>query len=156
MEWLMRETCRHAEGPRAQHLKWVQQSKIPDGDRAVREDRILAQCMELAVTYDCLNVMNLASFEVIARRRQLLAEAHIHNPSSPNYEGALYFMGDGERPGGALVAPSLALHVSEKLKVEAAISKEKRKAAEARTLAPGPKRKGKEKGEGEGKAAEDG
>jgi hypothetical protein len=56
-------------------------------------------------------------------------------------------MGVPDRRGGALLAPSLSLHVATKLWDEAAIAKERRKASEARsdnrTLQPPFKPKGK-------------
>ena len=64
-----------AESNFAQHLAWVQQSKIPEGSRAVYEDEALAQILDVAICYDCLCVSNLASFELLVRRRQLIADA---------------------------------------------------------------------------------
>jgi hypothetical protein len=148
--WNVREICKMAEGPRAQHTMWVRGAKIPDGDRAIFEDEVLASMMEMAVTYDGLNIANLASFELLCRRRQLLAEAHVHNPGAPSYSGSEYYMGLGLRPGAAVVSPMLTQHVSEKMKSDSMILKERRKADETRSLAM-PRRKGKGKGEGEDK-----
>eukprot|EP00439_Symbiodinium_sp_Y106_P059155 s3068_g8.t1 len=99
-----------AESCYAQHLSWVQQSRIPEGDRAIFEDEILSQVLDLAIRYDSLNVVNLASFEMIVRRKQLLAEARVGNPNAPSYEAADYFMGRRYRPGGGIVVPSLTEH----------------------------------------------
>lgn len=142
--WVAREVARVAEGPRSQHGLWVRGSRIPDGDRAIHEDLVLATMFETSVFYDCLNVANLATMEVLCRRRQLLAEAHSANPAAPSYEGGDYFLGTGSRPGGAIVAPSLTSFVSERLRADAAILKEKRKLAEARNLrtAAAPKKGG--------------
>ena len=110
---------------------------------------MLSTVLELAIWYDCLNATNLACMEVLRRRRQLLAEAHAANPAAPTYEGGDYFMGTGLRPGGAIVAPTLTALVSDRLRAEAAILKEKRKLTESRTLRPGaapPKKKGDGKG----------
>ena len=43
-----------AESCYAQHLSWVAQSKIPEGDRAIHEDEVLAKVRDAAVTYDGL------------------------------------------------------------------------------------------------------
>ena len=99
---------------------------------------MLATVLEQAVTYDCLNVANLACMETLCRRRQLLAEAHVHNPGAPSYEGSEYFLGSGGRPGSALVAPTLANYVSERLRADAAVLKERRKLAEEKPGAPRP------------------
>lgn len=147
-QWVVREIGRTAEGPREQPALWVRNARIPDGDRAIYEDLVLALILETAVCYDCLNVVNLASMEILCRKRQLLAEAHAANPAAPSYEGGDYFLGTGLRAGGAIVAPSLSAFVSDKLKADAAILKEKRKLAEARNLRPttAPKQKGGGKG----------
>ncbi len=99
----------------AQHLAWVQQSRIPDGDRAVYEDEVLSKMLDTAIRYDCLNVMNLASFEILVRRKQLLAEAHVANPNAPTYVAADYFMGSRYRPGGGIVVPALTQQVAHQI-----------------------------------------
>ena len=66
-----------AESSYAQHLAWSQQTKILEGSRALYEDETLSHILDTAITYDCLCVPNLACFELLVRRKQLLAEAHI-------------------------------------------------------------------------------
>lgn len=88
--------------------------------------------MDTAICYDCLQVSNLASFELLVRRKQLLAEAHSHNPAAPSYEGADYWMGNKYKHGGAIVVPSLTEHVSKKLQADSQILKERRKLEEAK------------------------
>ena len=148
-QWVVREISRLAEGPRAQHSLWLRGSKIPDGDRAGYEDAVLAQILETAVTYDALSVVNLACMELLVRRRQLLAEAHVGNPSAPSYEGGEYFLGAGRTAAGAVIAPALTNHVAEKMRADASIQKERRKLAETRTL-PSPKKPAKGAGRGGG------
>lgn len=131
-----------AESAFAQHLGWVSQSRIPDGDRAIYENEVLSRCIDLAISYDALNIANLASFELLVRRKQLLAEAHAYNPSAPSYEGADHFLGTSYRPGGAIVVPELTEHVSRKLHQESQILKEKRKQAEYKDSKGKPKGKG--------------
>ena len=126
-----------AESCYAQHLSWVQQSRIPEGDRAIFEDEILSQVLDLAIRYDSLNVVNLASFEMIVRRKQLLAEARVGNPNAPSYEAADYFMGRRYRPGGGIVVPSLTEHVFRRMHEESQIQKEKRKMLEAKSAGKG-------------------
>ena len=65
-----------AESTYGQHLAWRQQSRIPEGSRAVYEDEPLSHILDTAVTYDCLSVPNLACFELVVRCKQLIAEAH--------------------------------------------------------------------------------
>ena len=121
-----------AESSYGQHLAWVQQARIPDGSRAIYEDEVLSQILDTAICYDCLQVSNLASFELLVRRKQLLAEAHSYNPASPSFEGADYWMGNKFKHGGAIVVPSLTEHVSKKLQADSQILKERRKLEEAK------------------------
>ena len=119
-----------AESAFSQDLGWVAQSKIPEGDRAIHENEVLSRALDLAVTYDSLNIANLASFELIVRRKQLLAEAHSYSPGQPSYEGADHFLGTSYRPGGAIVVPELTKHVAERMHQESQVLKEKRKQME--------------------------
>ena len=119
-----------AESCLAQHTMWVSQSGIPSGDRAIWEDDVLSRILDLAVKFDGLNVSNLASFELLVRRRQLIAEAHAYSPGAPTYEAADHFLQVGHRPGGAIVVPTLTKHVAEKLHQEGQILKERRKLRE--------------------------
>lgn len=138
----MRGVTSVSESSYSQHLAWVQQSRIPDGSRAIYEDETLAKILDIAITYDSLNISNLASFELLCRRRQLIGEAHSYNPSSPSYQGADFWLGDKYKHGGAIVVPALSDHVSKKLQAESAILKERRKLEEAKAKGKGAPKSG--------------
>lgn len=121
-----------SESAYAQHLAWVQQARIPEGSRAIFEDEVLAQMLDVAVSFDCLNVANLASFELLVRRRQLIADAHSLNPSAPSYDGADYYLGSRYKHGGGIIVPALTEHVSKRLQADSQILKERRKLEEAK------------------------
>ena len=72
---------------------------------AIHEDEVIARAIDLAVSYDALNICNLASFELLIRRRQLLADR------APSYKGSNHYMGTTYPPGGAIVVPELVKHV---------------------------------------------
>ena len=131
MEYL-RAVSDVAESCYGQHLAWVQTSRIPEGDRSVYENETLSRCLDLAIKYDGLNIVNLASFELLIRRKQLIAEAHALNPSAPSYEGSDHYMGVKHRPGGGIVVPSLSEYVAKRLHEESQVMKEKRKLKEAK------------------------
>ena len=133
-----------AESCFSQHLAWVSQSRIPEGDRAIHENEVLSRILDTALVYDALNVSNLACMELVVRRKQLLAEAHSYNPMAPSYEGADHYMGTAYRPGGAIVTPELTEYVARKMQQESSILKERRKLSEA-TGSKG-KRQGQSKG----------
>ena len=140
--WLCEAMVKTGGGPIARSVRWAREAEVPSGDRSRHEHAILSRILEYGVTYDMLNVANLASFEVVARRLQLIEEAHVDNPGAPQYISSEHYMGVRERKGGALLAPSLSLHVAGRMRDEAAIAKERRKANESRPesrVLPGPK-----------------
>ena len=116
----------------ARHHRWVKESGVKPNDRSEYEHNVLFKALDAAVTTDRLNIKNLLVAEILLRRKQLLEESIAENPDNPSFEGAEYYMGTEERPGGALVAPGLKKHVAEQFAKEAAILKEKRKAREAK------------------------
>ena len=69
---------------------------------------------------------------MIIRRKHLLAEAHVGNPSAPSYEASDYCMGRRYRPGGGIVVPALSEHVAKRMHEDSQIQKEKRKLAESK------------------------
>ncbi len=156
-KWLGANILRSAPGPIARHHRWIKDADIPFTDRSRFEHHVLSEVLERAVTYDCLQVSNPASFEIVSRRLQHIEQAHIENPNAADYSGAEFFMGSAERKGGALVAPALALHVASEFRDEASIAKEQRKAREHRgqmSSAPpaaGPNAPAPPKGKGKGK-----
>eukprot|EP00438_Fugacium_kawagutii_P019085 Skav234713 [mRNA] locus=scaffold634:71989:73248:+ [translate_table: standard] len=139
----LRAVSELSESCYGQHLNWVQNSKIPEGDRSVHENETISRAIDLAVRYDCLNLANLASFELLVRRKQLIADAHAVSPGAPSYEGSDYYMGVRHRPGGGIIVPSLQEHVARRMHEESQIQKEKRKLRESKDSAKGP---GKGKG----------
>eukprot|EP00438_Fugacium_kawagutii_P035321 Skav206911 [mRNA] locus=scaffold808:332320:333552:+ [translate_table: standard] len=130
-----------AESATAQHHMWVGSSKIPDGDRSIHEDEVLARIFDAAICYDCLNISNLSCMELVCRRRQLIAEAHSHSPAAPSYVGVEHFLGQTYKAGGGVVVPSLSDYVSKQLHAQAQIMKEKRKMSEAKGVGKGGKDK---------------
>lgn len=117
-----------SESANAQHHMWVSSSRIPEGDRSIHEDEILARIIDTAVCYDALNVASLACMELVCRRRQLLAEAHSLNPASPCYMGAEHFLGQTYKAGGCIVTPVLAEHVAKRLQQQSQIWKQESQA----------------------------
>ena len=96
---------------------------------------------------DQLNAPNLVCMEIIARRAQLIKEAHVLDPQQPSYDAADLWMGTGKRAGGALISRALAKHVATRASEQTATQKERRKAREERKLG---RQKKPPKGEGKG------
>ena len=99
--------------------------------RAVVDLRALADVIEMAGTYDQLNLAALASFELIGRRWQLILSAHSRCPTSPDYEGMEHFEGLEKKKFG--IAPVSQEHVARKLRDESEIEKQRSKARGLRT-----------------------
>ena len=116
----------------------------------MHEHQLLSRAVDFAVMYDGLNAPNLGCIEVLIRRMQLLESAHLDDPKAPNYEGGDLFMGHGDRPGGVLIAPDLRTHVATRLRDDASVRKEQRKAKEERRLARGGREGGRGRGRGGG------
>ena len=74
---------------------------------SIHEDEVLARVLDTAIMYDEFNIANLAAFELIVRRKQRMAEAHVNNPAVPVYDGADHFWGTTYRSGGAIVVLAL-------------------------------------------------
>ncbi|CAK0853814.1 unnamed protein product [Prorocentrum cordatum] len=126
--WLCRFIRDQGQVPRTRTDKWMRDAHVPDNDRVKHEHGSLMEILEYALTYDQLDVSSLASFEILARRVQLLEEAYTSNPKAPRFEGGQHFQGLGRRVAAA--APMRTSHVAGQLQGEAQIQKERRKARE--------------------------
>ena len=116
--------------PSTFHEHWVRTSDLGKGDRSVYEHECLSRILESMVVIDQLNAPALQSSELVARRLQVIREAHRISPGQPDYSAADVMMGWKYRKSGAGIDTSLAAHVATELKNEAAIAKESRKARE--------------------------
>ena len=132
----------------ADHTRWAAESGLRAHDRSIYEDEVLATALQLAVTVDGLNILNSSCFELIGRRRQLLADVHAEDPQNPRWDGWEHYLGIEDRTGGSNISPSLRAHVASELGKVTAIQKEKRKAREAKV--PSGKKKGGGKGGADG------
>ena len=116
--------------PTSYHEFWIRTADIPKGDRSVYEHECLSRIFESMICVDQLNPSGLQSVELVVRRMQVIREAHRISPSAPDYSAADHFMGWKFKKQAQGVDASLAAHVANELKTEAAIAKEARKARE--------------------------
>ncbi len=93
----------------------------------------------------------LESFELLARRAQVIESAHSFSAANPDYSHAEDMMGWGIQKGGALVSPALTRFAASKAAERSSILKEKRKFAEEMRLRKPASGKGAEKGAGAGR-----
>lgn len=135
--------------PTTFHEHWVRTADLAKGDRSVFEHECLSRIIESMITVDQLNLPCLQSAELLARRMQVIREAHRICPSAPDYSSADVMMGWKYRKSTQGVDSELAAHVAAELKNEAMIAKESRKAREeneSRRQRARPKTKGNKGG----------
>ncbi|CAK0906068.1 unnamed protein product, partial [Prorocentrum cordatum] len=130
LPWLLTEVAQSSEGMVTRHHTWLSASGIPSGDRSIHEHFVISEVFDLAIELDQLNTMTLTSFELLGRRLQLIEQAHVHNPSNPDYSNSDDFMGWGVQRGAALVAPSIKKRAADAARDRAAVLKEGRKLEE--------------------------
>ena len=118
--------------PQARTSQWLRDHGIQETDRVRYEHGLLCDVLQHGVTYDQLDISSLASFELVARRLQMLEEAYGANPKQPRFDAQLHFMGQGRKT--VAIAPSLTAHVASELRDEASVAKERRKAREEAAL----------------------
>ena len=70
--YILRETKRRSRTFGQSHSEWVQASGIRSGDRFIHEHFVLSQIWGVAVTYNQLNLPNVAALEVAMTRRKVL------------------------------------------------------------------------------------
>ena len=146
-EWLRTAVAQGHTSLTSRHNKWVAECGIKHSDRLCYEHEVLSKAIDVSMTWDNANVMNLWAFELLLRRVQLLEFAVSEDPANPSYDGANHFMGSYDSSGGGYIAPSLQTYVAAELGKTTAILKEKRKAREAKVA----RGKGGNKGDGKGK-----
>ena len=101
----------------------------------MHEHHVLCKALHLAQGYDQLALGNIASLELINRRRQLIESAHSGKPDAPSFEAADSYMGSREAADGSLVDESLNRHVSQREHARAEIMKQTRLARDERAAA---------------------
>jgi hypothetical protein len=132
--WIIRALRRQNQTFLQHHGAWVAKSGIRDGDRVTHEHATICRALHYFCTYDQVRVPNLAGAETLIKRLVLIEEAYRGRPSAPSYEGAEFFMGVRDTADGSLVNPALCKHTAARMKEEAEIHKERRKAAEENDL----------------------
>ena len=110
-------------------------------DPGVGDHELAMRAFEAGLCYDQLNIAELASFELLARRAQMAEWRHRDRLGKGRQDEMLedeyLYMGTGETRGLIMVAPQLVSHITEELHKEAQVMKEKRKMKEERALARG-------------------
>ena len=127
----------------------------------VAEHFLIMQAIELALTYDALDIVNLGAFELMVRKAQLIEYSYSEmggggkagdggdGDSKPKkdkgkgrgglraglYDESQIFMGSHKEFGDIMVAPDLLDYVSKEVERDASVLKQVRKAREERAAA---------------------
>ena len=131
------EMVNHAGSALAHHQAWRVACKFQPSDGPAVEHEGLCKILHTMLTYDQLDISNLASAELIARGIQRIEEKHKFKlqASDDSGEGALFMGAMGGARIGSVVSPKLTEWVGGELQKEALVAKERRKAREERNLA---------------------
>ena len=118
-------------------------AKLSFSDGNMTEYSLIARVLEMGLTWDQLNIANLACMELLARRFQLIEEKYRHrlpqqdgkNSMDPESDAGLFLgLGSASSFGrlAVCVMPALSEYIGNELGKEAAISKGKVKAHQLR------------------------
>ncbi|CAK0796867.1 unnamed protein product, partial [Prorocentrum cordatum] len=153
--WCLSFMSTMAGTPTAWHQRWLTSMALADDDEHAKLHETLCRVLDLAVVYDQLQVAEMASFEIVARQLQLLEERVYESRSLPQTAAApkaksgarsgataaassipetSYFLGAGVSKANLCISPKLLEYITDQMRAEAAISKERRKAREERAL----------------------
>ena len=137
--WILKSMSRDSLAPVAWVERYLTLNAYSDTDRSQYELRAIARISQMAVLYDQLNLPSLACFELLARRWQLILDAHARNPLAPDYSSAEYFDGTSHSRTG--VAPMLTMVVARQQRDDAEVETQRQNARDLRVAKLDAKRK---------------
>ena len=132
--WLMRYTRDHGGSFDGRQSKWAAEQKIDTDSTAYVMHDLLGAALDLAATWDQLDMANCASMELVGRIYQMIEETR----GSMTTEGLEHFIGRDPTAGvrrGVALAPALAEDAMSRQSKEVEILKQRRKAREEKALA---------------------
>ena len=116
-------------------------AKLTYNDAGATEHQSIMRMLFFALTYDQLDVSQIASLELMIRRAQMIELKYKDKVVPPPvnaldpFQDMHLYMGLSETRGMLMVAPSLENYIGDELHKEAAAAKERRKAADERAAA---------------------
>ena len=142
--WLLQQFEARDTTPTTRHWWWRNTMGLDISAKNVETHLFISQVLELGLVQDRLNLSQLHSFELVARKYQAIEKQYgetLRKTLSPD-KGSLWlsqdesdlFMGTQSTSAVALVCPTLDKFVSGKMADSSALLKERRKAREEVTL----------------------
>ncbi|CAK0825193.1 unnamed protein product [Prorocentrum cordatum] len=149
--WLLQAHLKQGSGPVQRHYWWRQILGLAAAYPGIDEHLFLCGLIETASTADQLNLPGSEASELAARRFQRWDEVYSEALRQVEVSGTLgatansdgwldarrIFLSGSRSKGHALAAPSLEVHVAEKMQEEGAILKGRRKGRVERRMARG-------------------
>ncbi|CAK0852624.1 unnamed protein product, partial [Prorocentrum cordatum] len=139
--WCLEFLARQDQHPRARQTKWVHECRLEATDEGVGDHDLAMRMAELGLSFDQLNLGELASFELSMRKAQMAEWRHRDRLAAVEgddlMEESYLYLGTGETRGLAMAAPALVDHINQEMHRGAQILKERRKAKEERLLSRG-------------------
>ena len=97
---------------------WVNQSGVVRQSAVANEMKVIMDTISYALTYDLVNIANLSSFEMLARRAIQIQKAVRKCPKHPSFEGLEMMLSSTlDESGGAVVSQFEAFYSDEQRKV---------------------------------------
>ena len=139
--WLLRFFRDNGGSPVAYFSKFKAEGKLNATDPGIDEMERACRCLETMICYDQLNAGNIACAELLARSIQMVAEKYRERfvGDKEGSEERHLLMGTHAVRGNLPICPLLSDWLSDELRKEAAVMKERRKAREERQLLKPPK-----------------
>ncbi|CAK0817405.1 unnamed protein product, partial [Prorocentrum cordatum] len=139
--WCLDFLARQDQHPRARHANWVHECRLEATDEGVGDHDLAMRMAGLGLSFDQLNLGELASFELLMRKAQMAEWSHRDRLAASQgddlMEESYLYLRAGETPGSAMVSPALVDHINQEMHREAQILKERRNAKEERLLSRG-------------------
>jgi hypothetical protein len=126
----------HGGSALGHHQSWRVACKLQPTDGPSMEHESWSRVLDAMMSYDQLDVTNLASAELVVRAIQRIEEKHKHKISSSEDagEGSLFMGAAGGSRSGLVISPKLTEWIGTEMQKEAMVAKERRKAREERAL----------------------
>ena len=140
--WLVKFMWQNGGGPMSFHHRFIADTRLDYTAGGISEHMSLCKCLELAITYDHIDIGRSAACELMCRKVQMIHDKWKHklpnvNPTSTSSadDESFLLLGTHETRGNIGVCPELTTWLGGELGKLAMVDKERRKAREERTLA---------------------
>lgn len=135
-KYVLSQMLEHGGSAIGHHQAWRVACKFAPTDAPAQEHEAWSKVLQTMMTYDQLDVSNLASGELVVRALQRIEEKHKFKLASVDDagEGALFMGATSGTRAGSIISPKLTEWIGSEMQKDALVAKERRKAREERAL----------------------